>query len=221
MLTLLIATGCRPQAWAISEKLLARQTYGGPARLVIVDDGSEPQPVTLQRASWSVEVVRPRPYWESGQNTQARNLAAGLEWIDADERVVIWEDDDYYAPGYLADVAKWLARHELVGESHARYFNVATGRGKAMHNTRHASLCSTAMRGIGLRAFRKAVAQADKFIDMTLWRSCPGRLFRTQHVVGIKGLPGRDGIGCGHMEQFGTPLNLRDWIGEDASLYGC
>lgn len=221
MLTLLVATGCRPEAWAISEILLARQTYSGSVRLVIVDDGPEPQPVTLQRAGWAVEVARPQPYWTPGQNTQARNLAAGLAVIGNDERVVVWEDDDYYAPGYLADVAKWLERHALVGESHARYFNVATGRGKAMNNTRHASLCSTAFRDEGLRAFRKAVAAADKFIDMALWRACPGRLYRTQHVVGIKGLPGRGGIGCGHSQQFGDRVNLRDWIGEDAALYGC
>lgn len=220
MLTLLIATGCRPEAWAISEKLLARQTYHGPARLVVVDDGPQAQPVTLQRAGWTVDVVRPQPYWTPGQNTQARNLAAGLEAIPADARVVVWEDDDYYGPGYLADVDKWLARHALAGESHARYYNVATGRGKAMNNTRHASLCSTAMRDEGLAAFRKAVAKADKFIDITLWRSCPGRLYRTTHVVGIKGMPGRDGIGCGHASAFGSRVNLRDWIGEDAALYG-
>lgn len=220
MLTLLIATGCRPQAWAISEKLLARQTYAGSVRLVIVDDGPVAQPVTLQRAGWTIDVVRPTPHWEPGQNTQARNLAAGLEVIPADASVVVWEDDDYYAPGYLADVAKWLVRHELVGESHARYFNVATGRGKAMNNMRHASLCSTAMRDGALRSFRKAVTQADKFIDMTLWRSFPGRLYRTTHVVGIKGLPGRDGIGCGHADHFGSPMKLADWIGEDAALYG-
>lgn len=220
MLTLLIATGCRPEAWAISEKLLARQTYEGPARLVVVDDGPEPQPVTLQRAGWSVEVVRPTPHWEPSQNTQARNLTAGLEWIDANERVVVWEDDDYYAPGYLADVARWLEQDKLVGECRARYFNVATGRGKQMQNVRHASLCSTAMRGGALKAFRAAVTRADKFIDMTLWRSFPGRLYRTRHVVGIKGLPGRDGIGCGHKDNFGVPMRLADWIGEDAAFYG-
>lgn len=220
MLTLLIATGCRPEAWRISETLLARQTYDGPARLVIVDDGPQAQPVPLWRAGWVVEVVRPQPYWEPGQNTQARNLAAGLAVIPDDARVAVWEDDDYYAPGYLADVARWLERDVLVGESHARYYNVATGRGKAMHNTRHASLCSTAFRDEGLAAFRRAVAQGSKFIDMKLWRSCPGRLYRTRHVVGIKGMPGRGGIGCGHADNFGMLMNLADWIGEDAALYG-
>lgn len=220
MLTLLTATGARPEAWAICERLMARQTYAGPVRWVIVDDGPVAQPVTFQRAGWTLEVVRPQPYWEAGQNTQARNLAAGLEAIGPDESVVVVEDDDYYAPGYLADMARWLERRPLVGEMRARYYNIATGRGREMGNVRHASLCSTGVRAEGLRAFRAAVAKADKFIDLTLWRSLPGRLYSTRHVVGIKGMPGRGGIGCGHHDDFGGNVRLRDWIGEDAALYG-
>lgn len=220
MLTLLTASGARPEAWAICERLMLRQDYAGPVRWVIVDDGPVAQPVAFQRAGWTLEVVRPQPYWEAGQNTQARNLAAGLEVIGPDESVAIIEDDDYYAPGYLADMARWLERRPLAGEMRARYYNITTGRGREMGNVRHASLCSTGVRAEGLRAFRAAVAKADKFIDLTLWRSLPGRLYSTRHVVGIKGMPGRGGIGCGHMDAFGTPVNLRDWIGEDAALYG-
>lgn len=221
MLTLLIATGCRPEAWAISEKLLARQTYEGPARLIIVDDGETPQPVTLARAGWEIHVLRRAPFWQPGQNTQARNLATGLAAIGRDERVVIFEDDDWYAPGYLADVAQWLDHYDLVGESHARYFNVATRRGMAMRNDKHASLCSSAAKGAGLIALRRAVTSRRTYIDLALWESrVSKRLFRTQHVVGIKGLPGRGGIGGGHKKQFGVPMNLRDLIGEDAALYG-
>lgn len=220
MLTLLTATGARPEAWAICEKLMARQDYAGPVRWVIVDDGPEAQPVAFQRAGWAVEVVRPAPYWTAGQNTQARNLTAGLDVIDTDESVAVIEDDDYYSPGYLSAVAGWLERRPLVGESRARYYNVTTGRGHQMGNVRHASLCSTAVRGEGLRALRAAVRQADKFIDIALWRMLPGRLYDTRHVVGIKGMPGRGGIGAGHRDTFGQPMSLRDWIGEDAALYG-
>lgn len=219
MLTLLIATGARPEAWAISEKLLARQTYTGPARLVVVDDGPTAQPVALQRAGWDIEVVRPEPYW-SGANTQARNLAAGLAVIPADARVVMWEDDDWYAPEWLQTVAGWLESAELVGESHARYFNVATGRGHAMRNAKHASLCSTACRGSALGAFRQAVKRRQTFIDVDLWRAhCAKALYDSRLTVGIKGLPGRGGIGAGHRTTFGQPMNLADWIGEDAALY--
>ena len=221
MLTLLIATGCRPEAWRISEALLERQTYAGPARLVVVDDGPVAQPITLQRAGWTVEVVRPMPRWEAGQNTQARNLAAGLEVIDRDELVVCWEDDDYYAPGYLSDVANWLESADLVGECRARYYNVATGHGRQLGNRQHASLCSTAVKGDGLALLRQAVKRSPKFIDLELWRMFARKqLHETRHVVGIKGMPGRGGIGVGHHKDFGKAMSLRDWIGEDAALYG-
>jgi hypothetical protein len=218
-LTLLTPTGCRPSAWAICERLMARQTYTGSVRWVVVDDGETAQPITFMRRDWALDVVRPTPHWRPGQNTQARNLAAGLAEIGADERVAIIEDDDYYGAGYLADVARWLDDCELVGEGFARYFNVATGRGAAMENAAHASLCSTAVRGHALERLRRVVASGEKWIDLALWRSCQGAIHRTQHVVGIKGLPGRGGIGAGHRPAFGVHRSLRDWIGNEESLY--
>lgn len=219
MLTLLTATGARPKAWAICEQLMARQDYAGPVRWVVVDDGPQTQMVTFGRDGWTLEIVRPEPFWQPGQNTQARNLAAGLAVI-GDERVVVIEDDDYYAPGYLSAVAGWLESAELVGESHARYFNVATGRGHAMRNDGHASLCATACCGPGLVAFRQAVGRRQIFIDLDLWRAqCTKALHDSRMTVGIKGLPGRGGIGAGHRRDFGRPMRLADWIGEDAALY--
>ena len=222
MLTLLTATGARPEAWAICERLMARQDYAGPVRWVIVDDGPTAQPVAFQRAGWTLEVVRPDPPWQRGQNTQARNLAAGLEVIGPGEHVQLLEDDDYYAPGWLSAVAGWLESADLVGESYARYFNVSTGLGHVHRNNQHASLCATACKGEGLVAFRKSVSHRRIFIDTDLWArfSGPKRLHRANLTVGIKGLPGRGGIGGGHRKDYGTPMNLREWLGEDASIYG-
>lgn len=222
MLTLLTATGARPEAWAICERLMARQDYAGPVRWVIVDDGPEPQPVTFAREGWALEVIRPEPLWQPGQNTQARNLAAGLEVIRPGERVQLLEDDDYYAPGWLSAVAGWLESHDMVGESYARYFNVATGNGHAHRNNQHASLCATAVKGDALAMLRDCVKRRRTFIDMDLWARFRGqkKLHRTDLTVGIKGLPGRGGIGGGHRKDYGRPMNLRDWLGEDASIYG-
>lgn len=225
MITLLTATGARPEAWAICERLMAAQDYAGTVRWVIVDDGPEPQPVTFQRDGWCVVVIRPRPYWQPGQNTQARNLLAGLAAIGEGERVVVIEDDDHYAPDWLSHAAAMLEQAELVGEVRARYYNVAMRRGREMGNSRHASLCCTAMRGAALETFRQACRRSPKFIDLELWRRHPSRhLFEGHRVTGIKGLPGRGGIGVGHRQTFqGTPdpdgTLLRDWIGEDARLY--
>lgn len=225
MLTLLSATGARPSAWALCERWMAAQDYAGPVRWVIVDDGAIRQPVTFCREGWALEVLRPSPRWKPGQNTQARNLLAGLAVIDADARLVVIEDDDHYAPDWLSHVAAELERAELVGEVRARYYNMATRRGRELGNTGHASLCCTAMRGAAIDTFRQACLRSPKFIDLELWRRHRSRhLFGGHRVTGIKGLPGRGGIGIGHKAAFtGTDDTagslLREWIGEDARAY--
>jgi len=223
LLTLLTATGCRPDAWAICEKLMYRQTYQGPVRWIIVDDGEVPQPVTFSREGWQLDIIRPKPFWTEGQNTQARNLLAGMAEVGPRDLLVIIEDDDYYSAEYLTDVAKWLCHYDLVGEPEARYFNVSTGVGKQLPNKRHSSLCSTAMKGLAIHAFGRSVRHNHKFIDLALWRDFRGKkyLSSTHHVVGVKGLPGRLGIGAGHRMQ-GKPNGqiLREWIGNDAGIYG-
>lgn len=204
---------------------MARQDYADPVRWLIVDDGPEPQPVTFQREGWALEVIRPTPAWRPGQNTQARNLLAGLAHCCSTDRVVCVEDDDWYAPDWLTHVAAQLERAELVGECRARYYNLPRRVGRQLNNTGHASLCSTAVRGRAIDAFRKACQGAPKFIDLQLWRRPPSRfLFGGHRVVGMKGLPGRGGIGMGHQDTF-TGVDDRDgallyeWIGKDAELY--
>ncbi|MBB1060425.1 glycosyltransferase family A protein [Marilutibacter spongiae] len=224
MLTLLTATGARPQAWGLCERLMAAQDYAGPVRWVIVDDGPEPQPVAFRRDGWTLETIRPTPHWQPGQNTQARNLLAGMEVVGAGERVVVIEDDDHYAADWLTHVAGELQRAELVGERRSRYYNIATRRAREMGNTGHASLCATAMRGGALDAFRQVLRTNLTGIDMQLWRRHRSRhLFDGNRVVGIKGLPGRGGIGMGHRQDFGTPdpggQVLRNWIGDGARHY--
>jgi hypothetical protein len=226
VLTLLTATGARPEAFALCERWMAAQDYTGRVRWVIVDDGPDPQPVTLARDDWTIDVIRPTPLWEPGQNTQARNLLAGLEVIGEDARVVCFEDDDHYAPDWLTHVDAQLDHAELVGEGMARYYNVALRRGRQLNNQHHASLCSTAVRGRAIDTLREACQLSAQFIDLELWRRHPSRhVFGGHRVTGIKGLPGRGGIGMGHPPDFiGSPdpdgRLLREWIGDDAMHYG-
>lgn len=225
MLTLLTATGARPEAWAICERLMAAQDYAGQVTWIIVDDGPEPQPVTFQRDGWQLVVIRPAPLWQPGQNTQARNLRKGMEAVPADARLVIIEDDDYYRADWLTTIERKLDLAELVGECQARYYNIALRRGRQLSNNGHASLCSTAMRGQALDTFRAVCRPGRQFIDLDLWRRHPSRhLFTGNRVVGIKGLPGRGGIGMGHRDDFKGIADpdltlLRQWIGDDVELY--
>jgi hypothetical protein len=112
-----------------------------------------------------------------------------------------------------------------VGEQMARYYNVAQRRGMQLHNKAHASLCATAMRGSALLTLQKVCRTAPKFIDLELWHHHRDKhLFPGNRVVGIKGLPGRAGIGMGHRDNFrgeydGDGVLLRQWVGDDARYY--
>lgn len=226
MLQLLTATGCRPEAFALCERWMAAQTYTGQVTWIIVDDGVEPTPITRSPKGWTQVVIRPMPYWRPGQNTQARNLLKGLAAVDPRFPVLIIEDDDHYAPDWLATVAQALERAELVGECRARYYNIAQRKGRQLRNEGHASLCATAMRGAAIETFRRCCERSPKFIDLELWRRHRSRhLFTGYRVVGIKGLPGRGGIGMGHRDDFRGEFDpdgalLRQWVGDDARFYG-
>lgn len=225
MLTLLTVTGERPKSFALCERWMAAQTYAGQVRWIIVDDGREAQQINFEpkRGTWDVEVYRPEPFWQPGQNTQARNLQAGLAVIKNSERLVIIEDDDFYAPNWLETVDQELEKAKLIGETQARYYNVSKRMGKEMQNKGHSSLCSTAMRDQAIETFRSVCRPGIQFIDHLLWQAHSDRhLFQGHRVVGIKGLPGRQGIGMGHDKKF-TGLRdndgklLIEWVGFDAA----
>lgn len=227
MLTLLTPTGARPEAFAICQRLMRRQSYRGPVRWVIVDDGPYPSRLEPVRKGWERVVLRPEPYWKEGENTQGRNLLAGLDYIeeaDPDPWIVIIEDDDYYSPTWLTKIAAQLNHAELVGEGWAIYHNVATRRYERMNNQDHCSLRSSALRGDAIQTFREVMAKPCKYYDLLLWRKHHDKhIFNSRLTVGIKGLPGREGIAPGHVgvkgrfDPYGD--DLRDLIGKDAELY--
>lgn len=226
MLTLLTATGCRPEAWAKCEAMAMRQTYTGAVHWIIVDDGAQPQPVTFKRDNWQLTIVQPTPHWQPGHNTQARNLKEGLQFVQKNAKLVIWEDDDAYHPDWLERANVWLDKHDLVGEAPARYYNMKTKKYRRLGNDRHSSLCSTAMKGPAIELFAKELKPEVQFIDINLWKNYYGKkaLYPTEMVTGIKGLPGRGGIGMGHKAEFNGNIDhngaiLRQWAGINADLY--
>jgi hypothetical protein len=226
MLTLLTATGCRPEAWHLCQRLMERQTYTGPVHWIIVDDGQELQKINFDRKGWTVTVIMPDPKWKTGDNTQARNLAEGLRMVADNDRLLIIEDDDAYAPDWLATADYWLQTHDLVGEKRARYYNIQTKLARQLKNEFHASLCCTGMKGKAIKAFSKELQPGVQFIDLNLWRNFNGTkaLYDSKMVVGIKGMPGRCGIGMGHKKDFAGMFDdkgsiLRQWLGKNADLY--
>jgi len=171
-----------------------------------------------------VDVVRPSWRWVPGMNTQAASLRAGLDRVPNDATLLVMEDDDVYLPGHVANMVNALQLAEATGERVARYYHVGAGRYRVLPSRHHASLAATGVRRTGLNAFRNVCTGTKNRIDITFWQTFAGikQFLDTGNVVGIKGLPGRPGIGVGHRRNFGKPddgTKLREWIGDLADNY--
>lgn len=202
MLSVITPTGGRPEGLALLAQYLNAQTVR-EFRWLICDDCDPESPVPKMRDGITVEVIRPEWRWQEGLNTHARSLTALLARCDGP--VVHCEDDDLYLPRHLEVMTMALESVDLVGQRVSHYWNAATRRYKALPGTVHASLGASAMKGHALKALAGICAKQQTRLDLELWRSFSGSksLLETVTTVGIKGLPGRQGIGVGHRENFG------------------
>ncbi len=139
------------------------------------------------------------------------NLERGVAAATGD-RLVFWEDDDYYDPRHLERmIAQWDLHPDaqLIGDPTQRYYNIAYRRYRVMAN-RGASLCQTGM-AAGQRPWFATVLATCRGLttvpayglDTRLWTpalmgSIPCVLEPFDTVVGIKGIPGQQGLGMGH-----------------------
>lgn len=202
--------------------MMEQQTYAGPVVWHVVDDGVDEMPVTFKRPGYD---LRPYRLPASSENTQGRNLIHLLAQVDPGQPITVWEDDDWYDPLWLETVVREIDKAELIGEPLARYYNVKQRRYKRFNNMQHCSLRCSAMRGSAVTKFRQTLERPELFYDIRLWREFAGskHLIKSELTVGIKGMPGRAGIGGGHREMWGqldTNLDvLRKWTGEGAEIY--
>lgn len=169
------------------------------------------------------------------------NLEAFLDllpkkWPGFDGWVAIWEDDEYYAPDYLPLMMQAAEAQGpgLVGIADAHYWHVETRRWHHGASHVHSSLCRTLIHARVIPHLVCAIAKSRRegsvFIDMELWASAkkayPCTLLENAwHLsVGMKGLPGRGGLGSGHKPEAYRNADpegklLRQWIGPDADTY--
>lgn len=192
----------RPDAFKLCEKYLRRQTLQ-PSQIIVVDDGEVETEVTLGGAL----ILRPVRKWKLGSNTQARNLTLGLE-AATESIIAIIEDDDWYSPNYLETMVGKMTgayNYALVGEAQSFYYNVNDMKYTRMRNFSFSPTCSTVFTRALLPAFREVVTYGDSKIDYNFWRRAK-RDFEdsvylfpiSRLVIGIKGVPGRPGLGVGH-----------------------
>ena len=230
--SIITPTGGRPLAFSLCEQYLRRQTYAGRLQWIIVDDCIPSIPEIKSRPGWEISVINPSPSWSPSDNTLARNLRAALQEAHYDT-VLIMEDDDWYAPEYIYEVFKRIHQDPaflIVGCQESRYYHITSGKYRVFSHMQTSSLCHTGLRYEAVNQLYNACAEEAIHIDRYFWdrfkRFHKGFLTRPL-CVGIKGLPGRPGLGMGHYPEDteGWQVDdsdqsvLRSWIGNDAIKY--
>lgn len=221
--TVITPTCDRPHGIKLAEGYMRRQTRQ-PDEWIVADGGHVAAPCTMGQC----HIHKPCP---AGPENFGRNLLNACMYAHGDV-VVLWEDDDWYAPTYIERLLEQLAPKDalIAGDDDQRYYHVGLRRWKTWTN-RGACLCQTGFKRPLLPYFKRTVQSRIKVrsygVDGYFWRQVPRfnqSLVHTGTVVGIKGLPGRAGLGLGHRPKPDwTPdpdlRVLRQWIGEDAQLY--
>jgi glycosyltransferase involved in cell wall biosynthesis len=177
----------------------AASTVRYPVEWVVVDDGQE------AFDPGGCNYYRREP---DGPNSLGRNVLFGLPKCQGDI-VLFWEDDDWYAPERIEVQVNALKDVLLHGWCRTWYYNVPNRCHFQFHNLKHASLFETGLRKELIPSVMEIVrGEGDNpFIDMAIWKRLKGRLEPFTGVcVGIKGAPGRKGLGSGR-----TQATMKGW----------
>lgn len=225
-ITVLTCTSDRPEALALCEKYVARQTHQ-PHQWIVLDDGTQPARCTMGQDYLH------NPNWRGKYSMCLKVLHAIESGMIEGDALMFIEDDDWFAPGWVEWCAKHLENYDMVGQGSAFYYHVGKRWWSDCKNIRHASLCQTAI----TRAMFEKVANTIRaywspFFDTRLWTlQCRKYLHiplkpEERLLVGIKGMPGLRGYSGEHQQVIPPGANidpglLKLWqlIGEDAAAY--
>lgn len=223
-ITLITPTGDRYETFMFCEMWMARQSVK-PNQWIVIDDGiTRDTRCTLgQDYKKRVRLAGEPPH------TLHLNLLVALPLIKYN-KILIIEDDDYYAANYIEKMNDWLAHSHMVGQGEAIYYNIQNQTYRQMHNRNHASLCQTGFTSINIERLRTACELTGRGnstgIDILFWRNAVGKKYlefaEKKMLIGLKGLPGRRGFGCGHSflpVQDVEFQKLRELLGDDAQVY--
>lgn len=234
-LSLLTPTCDQPVGFARCEVYMSRQWLpyvppGVDLEWIVVDDGTVPITPTMGQT-----YIRRQRGDVSPAESFCDNLRTGLAAVTGDYLIFI-EHDDWYAPGHLYTLFQQLQAPGVLvaGDPLQRYYSLSQRTWKTFDNV-GASMCQTGVlteeaRRILTQELPKHRAVQRLGLDRALWEAIPRdrwSLARTDTVVGLKGLPGRQGLGIGHLAArvarwLPDPdgAQLAAWIGTaDAAWY--
>lgn len=207
--TAITCTYQRPDALALCEKYLTRQTRAPDQWLIL--DGPEPMRDKVLKAIKDDDIEG--------------------------DAIAFFEDDDLYRPDWLAWVEAGMKKgYDIIGEGNAVYYNVSYRWWSECMNKRHAALCQTAVSKDMLDTLANVIeAHESPFFDVRIWQVDCGKFLylpktpADRHVIGIKGIRsanGEMGYSGEHRDILpdGTHadpsmLELWKWAAEDAANY--
>jgi glycosyltransferase involved in cell wall biosynthesis len=224
-ITVITPTADQPTGIALLEKYMERQTVQ-PDQWIVSDDGVESAKLTKNQEHLYTE----RQY--EGGKSLANNMLKALDKVNGDI-VLIMEHDDYYQPNHIEICLRTLKNYAASGSLWQRYYNIEHKCYLIMKNVGSA-LCNTAFYADYIPDMQKAAQKAfneNKYcVDRLFWdaliRKTKTNIHQFNTVVGIKGLPGRKGLGLGHRpdpkrdwKQDPKLEILRTWVGDNIENY--
>lgn len=247
----LTCTGDRQICLELSKQWMISQTIQ-PDKWLIIDDGKTNMPDRiLSSFPTYASYIRRQPLKSDPLHTLNINLLEAMKHISTDDSIIFWEDDEYYAPEYFATLKSKLKEgFQAVGICRSRYYNLPSLHYFTNGNIDHSSLAQTAITG-DMIAILPSLIVGDPFIDMRIWKSIHGKadlkwnikpnnfcnrtigdkgyLFDDSRLLGnflyagMKGMPGRKGIGAGHHPRMGAfdkdKKILKQWTGNAFPVY--
>lgn len=226
--TLVTVTADQPTGMRFLEAFMRAQTVDVSAwPWLVVDDGVEAATLTMGQT----HIRRAREADCRPAQSFCRNLLAVLPYLEGDWAIFL-EHDDWYSRHHIEMLLELMATPDAViaGDGLQRYYNVKERCWRPFDNI-GACFCQTAMHASIFPVLREVAEQqlaADHYgVDQRVWRRVPRTQWALREAgtaLGIKGLPGRAGLGLGHRPTADWRRDpelaaLRTFIGADADQY--
>lgn len=212
-----------------------------PDQWLIIDDGKQPY-----APDYECDYYYREPSEEDPEFTMVTNLQEAIHMIEGDV-ILFMEDDEYYAPRYIETMVNNIKDYDLAGICRSKYYHLPSRCYYVHNNYDHASLAQTMIKRKLLDDIEQMSVE-NQFIDVKLWGVNVNAMFKPYRpksvdngfavnngkgflfddgdsdclYVGMKGMPGRGGIGSGHkgMGRFDNGgMKLKQWMPKDFDTY--
>jgi glycosyltransferase involved in cell wall biosynthesis len=204
--SIITPTGDRTPAFNRCVQMVANQTIQ-PREWIIVDDGLTHMGEQIEIPDWATYVRRERRS-DDPPHTLSVNTLTALDHVTRD-RVLIVEDDDWYAPIYAEFVLPHLELADMVGLNTIRYYHLLESQWKHGRPPQHTAFAQTAFKRGHAMDHLRAVCESNVteirekgLVDRYWWQTFEGSKHLIQDHpcmhIGLKGGFGRPGLAEGH-----------------------